>query len=122
LLSLCFALAVGCAPPPEREIGVALTEYAFVPGTLEVSTGERVRLVLRNIGRLEHDFATDQRGRALGLGGVHLAPGASSSVDWTAPSEATELRIICSVSGHEALGMVARLVVRPRSGATPSNP
>jgi uncharacterized cupredoxin-like copper-binding protein len=121
-LVTCFCLAMACAPAPGREIAVALTEYAFVPATIEVSAGERVRLVVRNIGRLEHDFAADQRGRALGLSGVHLAPGASANVDWTAPADPTELRIICSVSGHEALGMVARLVVLPRPGTARGKP
>lgn len=112
---ICFALAVACAPPPEREIAVAMTEYAFLPATIEVAAGERVRLVIRNTGRLEHDFATDQRGVALGITHVHLAPGASQSIDWTAPAEATEVAIRCTIVGHEALGMMGRLVVRARA-------
>jgi len=112
---ISFALLVACAPPPEREITVAMTEYAFVPATIEVAAGERVRLVIRNTGRLEHDFATDQRGVALGIAHVHLAPGASQSIDWTAPAEATEVAIRCTIVGHEALGMVGRLVVRARA-------
>lgn len=92
-----------------------MTEYTFLPSTIEVTAGERVRLVVRNIGRLEHDLVGGERGRALGLTQVHLAPGASASQDWTAPSEPVELRITCTVLGHEALGMVARLIVRPRS-------
>jgi len=112
---ISFALLVACAPPPEREIAVAMTEYAFVPATIEVAAGERVRLVIRNTGRLEHDFATDQRGVALGIAHVHLAPGASQSIDWTAPAEATEVAIRCTIVGHESLGMVARLVVRARA-------
>jgi len=114
-LATCSALLVACAPPPEREIAVAMTEYAFVPAAIEVVAGERVRLVIRNTGRLEHDFATDQRGVALGLTHVHLAPGASQSIDWTAPAEATEVAIRCTIVGHEALGMVGRLVVRARA-------
>ena len=90
---------------------MGLTEYAFLPATIEVQVGQRVRIVVRNTGRLEHDFAPDQRGVALGLAHLHLAPGASSSMDWTAPAEPTELKILCTIVGHEALGMVARLVV-----------
>jgi uncharacterized cupredoxin-like copper-binding protein len=117
-LLMCCALLIGCAPPPERELVIAMTEYGFVPPTIEVRTAERVRLVVRNIGRLEHDFMPDDRGRALGLSHVHLGPGGSASNDWTAPAEPAEVRVICTVVGHETLGMVARLVVRPR--ATPS--
>jgi uncharacterized cupredoxin-like copper-binding protein len=108
------ALVVGCAPPPEREIVIGMTEYAFLPARIEVAVGERVRLVVRNVGRLEHDLATDERGRALGLAHLHLAPGASAQQDWTAPAEPTELRILCTLPGHETLGMVARLVVTRR--------
>lgn len=117
---MCCALLTACAPPPEREIVVAMTEYAFLPPTIEVTAAERIRLVVRNIGRLEHDLRPDDRGRALGLAQVHLGPGGNASNDWTAPAEPTELRIICTVPGHEDLGMVARLVVRPRASPTPS--
>jgi len=113
-------MLAACAPPPEREIVVAMTEYAFLPPTIEVSAAERVRLVVRNVGRLEHDLMPDARGRALGLASVHLGPGGNASNDWTAPAEPTELRITCTVAGHETLGMVARVVVRPRSSPTPA--
>lgn len=118
----CALLLIGCAPPPEREIVVAMTEYGFLPPTIEVAAAERIRLTVRNIGRLEHDLVPDDRGRALGLAQVHLAPGGSASNEWTAPSVPTELRIICTVLGHESLGMVARLVVHPRASPTPSSP
>ncbi len=114
---LCFlilALLLACAPPPEREISVGMTEYAFLPPTIEISAGERVRINVRNTGRLEHDFAPDQRGVALGLSHLHLAPGSSASFDWTAPNDPAEVRIVCTLVGHEALGMVARLVVTVR--------
>ncbi len=114
-------LLIACAPPPEREIVVAMTEYAFLPPTIEVTAAERIRLIVRNIGRLEHDLVPDDRGRALGLAQVHLAAGGSASNDWTAPAEPTELRIICTVIGHETLGMVARLVVRPRASPAPAS-
>jgi uncharacterized cupredoxin-like copper-binding protein len=118
---MCCALLSACAPPPEREIVVAMTEYVFLPPTIEVTAAERVRLVVRNVGRIEHDLRPDDRGRALGLAHVHLGPGGSASTDWTAPAEPTEVRIICSVTGHEVLGMVARVVVRPRASPTPTS-
>jgi uncharacterized cupredoxin-like copper-binding protein len=119
---MCFALLVGCAPPPEREVVVAMTEYGFLPPAIEVTAAERVRVVVRNIGRLEHDFVPDARGRALGLAQVHLAPGASASNDWTAPADPAEVRVTCTIVGHEALGMVARIVVRARGNPVPGVP
>ena len=79
-------------------------------------------MVVRNNGRLEHDFVPDARGRALGLAQAHLAPGGSASNDWTAPAEPTEVRITCTVLGHESLGMIARLVVRPQASRAPPSP
>src|SRR5258705_11215008 len=111
---MCCALLIGCAPPPEREIVVAMTEYGFLPPTIEVTAAERVRLVVRNIGRLEHDFRPDDRGRALGLVIVHLAPGGSASNDWTTPADPKEGRIVCTVIGHEMLVMVEHLGIRAR--------
>ena len=99
-----------------------MTEYGFLPPTIEVVAAERVRLVVRNIGRLEHDFVPDARGRALGLAQVHLAPGGIASNDWTAPAEPVEVRITCTLLGHESLGMVARLVVRSRGSPSASAP
>ncbi len=115
---LCLAISIvlaACAPPPEREISVGLTEYAFLPSTIEVTAAERVRITVRNTGRLEHDFAPDQRGMALGLGHLHLAPGQTGSFDWTPPTDPIELRIVCTIVGHEGLGMVGTLVVKARS-------
>jgi uncharacterized cupredoxin-like copper-binding protein len=114
LFALIWILATACAPPPEREITVGLTEYAFLPNTIEITAAQRVRIVVRNTGRTEHDFAPDQRGVALGLKHLHLAPGASDSFEWTAPTDPTEVRITCTIVGHEGLGMVGRLVVQPR--------
>jgi uncharacterized cupredoxin-like copper-binding protein len=116
----CFVAAVACtAAPPEREIAVGMTEYAFIPSTIEVPTGQHVRITVRNTGRLEHDFAPDQRGTALGLVHLHLAPGASGSMDWTAPMEPAAVRIVCTIVGHESLGMSAKLNVVPRSATAP---
>lgn len=110
------AILASCGGPPEREISLAMTEYAFLPARIEVSAGERVRLLIYNAGRVEHDFAADERGRALGLDHVHLAPGGRATRDWTAPLEAASLKVVCTVPGHEALGMAATLVVVPRAG------
>lgn len=96
-----------------------MTEYAFLPATIKVSAGERVRLVVRNVGRLEHDLNSGERGRALGLAQFHLDRAQSATQDWTAPANATELRIVCTVPGHEASGMVGRIVVTPRGSLSP---
>ena len=111
---IAAALLLACAPPPERTIDVGMLEYAFLPQRIEVRTGERVRFAVKNTGQMEHDFSGDQRGKALGLGHVHLRPGGSGTTDWTAPASAGEVKVICTVAGHEQLGMTATIVVVPR--------
>ena len=114
LAAIWIVVAVSCAPPPEREITVAMAEYSFAPNTIEVLTAQRVRITVRNIGRLEHDFAPDQRGAALGIAHIHLAPNASQSFDWTAPQDPVEILITCTIVGHEGFGMRAQLSVKAR--------
>ncbi|HEV2012256.1 MAG TPA: cupredoxin domain-containing protein [Candidatus Limnocylindria bacterium] len=112
-LALATFYITGCtSATPAREITIAMTEYAFLPNEIEVRAGERVRLTVRNTGRLEHDFAPDPKGAAFGLPHLHLAPGASDSRAWTAPQNLDELAIICTIQGHKDLGMSARVVVR----------
>lgn len=113
------AVLVACAAPPEREVTVAMVEYGFIPSRIEVSAGERVRLQLRNAGVLEHDFSAGQKGVALGLGHVHLKANTTGSLDWTAPATPDEVRIVCTVAGHEQLGMVATLAVVRRGSPSP---
>jgi uncharacterized cupredoxin-like copper-binding protein len=117
---LGIAVMAACAAPPEREINVGLMEYAFLPARIEVATGERIRFALKNTGRMEHDFATDERGRALGIDHVHLGVAGTATRDWTAPSTIASIKVICTLPGHEQLGMVAMLVVVQRAGATPT--
>lgn len=118
-IAIC-SIALACAPAPGREIRVAMTEYAFLPAEIEVAAGERVRLVIQNTGRLEHDFAPDQRGRALGVAHAHLGPGQSAGRDWTAPASPAVVVVTCTIAGHEALGMTARIVVR-QAAPSPSS-
>lgn len=105
-------LAACSSPAPSREIVVEFAEFAFRPDTLAVALRERLRVTLRNVGDVEHDFAPDDRARALGLRHFHLRPGQNASFDWTAPVQAGELIVICSVPGHRELGMTARVVIR----------
>jgi plastocyanin len=91
------ATLLGCAPPPERTIDVGMLEYAFLPQRIEVRTGERVRFAVKNTGKLEHDFSGDQRGKALGLGHVHLGPGGTGATDWTALATPGEVKVVCTI-------------------------
>ena len=113
LLLLVGLVVLSCgSAAPSREIVIAMNEFAFLPDTIEVSPGERVRLTLKNIGRVDHEFAPDQRARAFGVPHIHLGHSESASRDWTAPAKADELQIVCGLPGHREAGMVARIIVR----------
>jgi plastocyanin len=108
---LLLAAASGCGsdepvrPPGPNEI--VMTEYEFTPRNAAVDRG--TELTVRNEGQIAHNLTVEQGGEKLigtdsFLGGrtktlrVDLRPG--------------RYKIVCTVPGHEQLGMVGSLRVR----------
>ena len=127
----------------DREIQVELGEMYFDPGIFDVEKGETVRFVIRNVGRVVHEFAigTDDMHnthtielQAMMKGGMMttrrldhdkmrsqgmmhtdrnarlLEPGETTELIWTFSSDAEDILIACSVPGHRAGGMEAKIV------------
>lgn len=89
-------------------VDVVLDEYAFsVPDT--VPSG-RVVFALRNAGFEEHTFEL-KRGERVWQTERPLNPGGRAALE--VELEPGTYRIECSVSSHDARGMVADLVVAP---------
>lgn len=89
-----------------REIPVTLKDFAIEPQAIEVKKGETVKLVVKNEGAVQHDFAivgTDAKTEMIDAGG-------EATLEYTA-AEAGELKFICSVAGHDALGMTGTIKV-----------
>lgn len=106
-LALAILLALGVpllAPPVDREIHVRLTRYAFDPGLVEVTGGERVRFVLT--ADVFHTFTV------LGFEDVidiHVETGQTVSVDITIPNEPGSYLLYCRP--HVGLDMIGDFVI-----------
>ena len=97
-------------------------EFRFDPPRTTISTGSEVTINFENAGVLDHNWMltssqtevamvreSDARGDA--LSGV-IAGGTSNTFSFTAPP-AGEYRVVCTVPGHAAAGMVADFIVTP---------
>jgi uncharacterized cupredoxin-like copper-binding protein len=140
LLILLLLILAGCGsaeptPPPAMSLSLLATDNAFDKERIEVTAGQRVRILLNNEGALEHDFSimeipqvgdvmADKMEEEAGHHThdmdemsvepeVHVAApiGGRSSVEFT-PSTPGEYEYFCAVAGHKEAGMVGTLVVQ----------
>lgn len=109
VLGACAAPAgqTGAAPAGgAREIKVTASEFKFSPSAVEAPAGAPIKLELKNIGAIEHDFMVD----ALKLQ-VH-AGAAKTTSQTIGPLAAGTYDVYCSIPGHKEAGMIGKLVVR----------
>ena len=109
-------------PAVNRTIDVAMTDDAYGPSTMAVTTGQTVRFVFRNDGRVVHEALIgdaalqaqhDSQGGAMhhdGLPVIDVAPGTTGELVYTFTKPGTVL-IGCHQPGHYALGMRAVITV-----------
>jgi uncharacterized cupredoxin-like copper-binding protein len=122
--------AFGRAADPAKAQRTVLVEmrdgYQFVPGTIEVRTGESVRFVVVNAGKQMHEMVLGtmkeleahnemMRKNPKGMqhdepGMAHVAPGKSGVIAWqfTQPGE---FFFACLVDDHFERGMTGKIVV-----------
>ena len=86
----------------------------FDPAEITVAPGARVTFVIKNEGKVDHEFESYRDGEA-GIDEIFIPPGATRRVTWTAPSEATTFPVYCDLTGHRAAGMEITLKVVPDS-------
>lgn len=91
-----------------RTVEVAMKEYSFVPGNLSVRPGEKVRFVVTNRGREDHEF----EGEEIGLEEILVPPGRERETNWTAPQRPGAYQIVCDLPGHRERGMVMEVTVQ----------
>jgi len=106
---------------------LATDNMRFSPGKLEVRLGETVKFVVRNGGKLKHEFTVgdraSQRAHALMMkkmpgmkhedepGTVTLEPGETKTVVWKFDKKpATPLEFACHEPGHYESGMKIAVV------------
>jgi len=88
-----------------KEIIVIGTEFAFHPSSIEVSAGEKVKIVFRNEGKFIHNLLIE----GLGVGTKTITSGAVDDIEFTAPL-AGVYNLYCSVSGHREAGMEGEFI------------
>jgi len=128
IVSIVFALILsGCggSDRPDTSISVTMTDFAFLPNTLTVPTGEEITLSVANNGAVAHNFMIMKLGYDIGSHGhvgeeehahaywqqEQLEAGETTQSTFTAPGEVGEYQIVCGVAGHLEAGMVGKLVV-----------
>jgi uncharacterized cupredoxin-like copper-binding protein len=122
VLVLSMALSA-CGGSKGATLDVEMTDFAFNPATYEVPAGSEVTLNLTNSGTVEHEFAIMKLGTQATTpfddddeGNVYwetsLQPGQSSTVTFTAPSEAGDYEIVCGIPAHIEQGMTGTLTVK----------
>lgn len=89
------------------EVEVRIDGMHYLPDSIDVDAGDRLRITLVNTGNDHHDLVL-----ANGTRTPRLAPGASAVLD--AGVIGSDLDGWCSVAGHRQMGMV--LVVRAHGG------
>lgn len=128
-LALLLAACGGNAEAGATAITVKVSEFAFDPNPITVSSGAPVELTLVNEGAVEHDFVVEVipvedvtteggMGEHEMSGGheepdlhVATAAGGTSVLRFT-PTEPGTYQIICSVPGHKEAGMIGELIVK----------
>jgi len=125
LLLGAAALVTGCGGPEavtDRDgilrLRLGDPEYAITPGAVKVRAG-RIRIVLRNRGRLTHNVvveeATDEEGATpivFGRTPTTFKGETASGVVRLLPGR---YRLVCTIGNHENLGQYAELEVTEAS-------
>lgn len=100
------------------EVTVKVVGMAFMPPSIDVPAGDRLRITLENTGDQRHDLVL-ANGATTGV----LAPGARATVD--AGVIGGDLEGWCSLPGHRQMGMVIHVHAVGATAApapTPSSP
>jgi uncharacterized cupredoxin-like copper-binding protein len=124
--------APGDPRKPARTVEVVMKEtddgkMLFVPDRIEAKRGEQIKFVLRNAGKVDHEFMLDsiannakhkiemQKNPDMehdDPNGKRLAPGGMSEIVWRF-SKAGTFEFACLIPGHYESGMHGKAVVKP---------
>jgi uncharacterized cupredoxin-like copper-binding protein len=123
----------GVSKSVTRTINVEMKEYGFNQSELTFKEGETVKFVVKNTGRLKHEFTVgtaeeQEEHRAemkemsdmkhdeathgeMPSNSVHVAPGETRELIWTF-SHSGKLLFACNYPGHADLGMEGKITVQ----------
>jgi len=128
LAVLVAACSSSATTPEPLALSLKASDIKFDQTTLEVTSGQPVKLTLTNTGVLEHDFNiteipvsdVKQSGgdaghsvHATNTADLHLAvkAGEMATLEFT-PTTSGTYAFECTVIGHKELGMVGQLIVK----------
>ena len=116
---------------PSRTVEVVMKEtpdakMLYEPSQIEVKRGEQVRFVLKNVGKVDHEFMLDSVANNAkhkkemeknpdmehdDPNGKRLAPGASGEIVWRF-TKAGSFEYACLIPGHYESGMKGVAIVK----------
>jgi len=98
------------SPATVKTIHVIETEFKIQLPALQQLKGGKYTFIVKNAGKIQHDFVISG-GHAAGQTKTPLiAPGKSATI--TASLQTGNYTLYCSVPGHKQAGMVAQLAIR----------
>ncbi len=127
----------GDAKAAKRSIDVSMSDQMrFTPDRIEVRQGETVRIVVRNQGKLRHEFVMGMKVELDAHAALmakfpdmehdepymaHVAPGKTGEIVWTF-NRAGEFDFACLMAGHYQAGMVGKIRVLASTASTAAAP
>ena len=122
----------GDAKAVQRTVQFSMSDtMRFTPNRLQVKHGETLRLVVKNQGKVLHEFVLGtpkelEEHAAMMIKFpemehdepymAHVPPGKTEQIIWTF-NRAGEFDFACLIAGHYAAGMVGKINVAPRLAA-----
>jgi hypothetical protein len=106
------AVAQAAASRPVTPVGVSLSEYEVDLGRRRVRTG-RIRLYVTNYGEDSHDLAVRDRAGVV-IRHLRLLSSGARTTARLRLRHPGRYTLFCTLPGHEAKGMHAKLRVRRR--------
>lgn len=95
---------------PATTVQVRESEFKIAPAPATVPAAGKVTFVVKNAGKIQHDLALQGAGVSASTKTPLISPGQSAKL--TVTLAAGTYTLYCSVPGHRAAGMVAKLVVK----------
>jgi len=123
----------GDAKAATRTVEIRMTDdMRFTPDRIELRQGDTVRFVVRNAGKLMHEFVIGTKQELDAHAALmvkfpnmehdepymaHVAPGQTGEIVWTF-NRAGDFDFACLIAGHYQAGMVGRIQVAAATAGT----
>ncbi|HET8525587.1 MAG TPA: multicopper oxidase domain-containing protein [Actinomycetota bacterium] len=98
---------------------VSLTEFAIVPGEIDVPPGEPLSFVVSNDGTAPHTFAVETGSDTVET--PQIQPGESATLEVPA-LDTGHYKTLCTVPGHAEAGMIGMVMAFEGAGEKPASP